>query len=217
MTLVKYTEIKIKDSGEALVDLSDYDFVIDPKYYKQGLSNDPNLYLRKGVAEKLESIQANMNGYKFKIWDAYRSRDVQENIYKKFRKQLKTENPFWNDERLKLETGKFVSPPHEAGRIPPHVTGGAVDLTLVGKNGKELNMGTKFDHFGEESKWDYFEKNSGNKQARDNRKRLRDLLIDEGFRKDLDEWWHFDFGNQIWALDTKKDLAIYGETTSRRK
>ena len=44
-----------------------------------------------------------------------------------------------------------MSPPDQIERIPPHATGGTVDLTLVDENGKELDMGTEFDFFGPET------------------------------------------------------------------
>jgi D-alanyl-D-alanine dipeptidase len=36
-------------------------------------------------------------------------------------------------------------------------------------------------------------------------------MIKEGFETDEDEWWHFDFGNQKWAVQTTKTEALYGE------
>ncbi|MBU0613368.1 hypothetical protein KKB10_05165, partial [Patescibacteria group bacterium] len=211
MTLVEYTKIKIEENNEHLVNLNDYNFVVEPKYHNQGLSADPNLFLRKGVVKMLKDIQKELGGYRFKIWDAFRSRDVQNNIYQKFRRNLKDEHPDWNDDMLKLETGKFVSPPYEIERIPPHATGGAVDLTLTDSNGKELDMGTDFDFFGPAAGFDYFEKNDIDSRIRNNRVLLRNAMVKAGFRQDKDEWWHYDYGNQIWALELNKSFAFYGE------
>ena len=211
MTLIEYTNINIKDNEEPLVNLSDYNFVLEPKYFQQGLSNDPNLYLREGIANMLSEVQEVMDGNKFKIWDAYRSRDVQNNIYQKYFVDLKSTHSEWDDKKLKLETGKFVSPPYDMQRIPPHATGGSVDLTLVDKNGGELEMGTDFDYFGPEATWNYFDINLVNDKVKNNRALLRNTLLHAGFRKDEDEWWHFDYGNQIWALELNKKFAIYGE------
>ena len=33
----------------------------------------------------------------------------------------------------------------------------------------------------------------------------------EDFSIDKDEWWHFDYGNQKWALQLKRPSAIFGE------
>ncbi|MET9251470.1 hypothetical protein [Nonomuraea sp. NPDC003709] len=55
----------------------------------------------------------------------------------------------------------------------------------------------------------YFEDNTENTAVRDRRRILRDAMA--GFRCDADEWWHFDYGNQIWAVHHKRPVALYGE------
>jgi D-alanyl-D-alanine dipeptidase len=36
-------------------------------------------------------------------------------------------------------------------------------------------------------------------------------MMAEGFRFDDGEWWHFDYGHQLWASVFNKPYAIYGE------
>lgn len=213
MTVVEYEFIPIKGSDEPLVDLSKYDFILEPSYFNQGLSPDKTIYIRKSIAEKLTKIQDKLEIYKFKIWDGYRSREVQNNIYIKFWKLLKEKNPNWDTEKLEKEVGVFVTKPNNPNRIPPHATGGAIDLTLVDAKGKELDMGTVFDCFGKEASSMYFEQKKTNEQIRKNRKLLREAMLSEDFRSDEDEWWHFDFGNQIWAAKLNKPFAFYGEVS----
>ncbi len=213
MTLISFEDVLIKEINEPLVDLDDYDFVLESSYYNQGLSQDKKLYLRKGVVDKLVEIQTKLSDYKFKIWDGCRSRDVQNNIYQKFWTELKMKHPEWDDDRLKHEVGVFVTDPSKSERIPPHATGGAVDLTLVDSQGNELDMGTDFDFFGPEAASLYYESHSDNETVKANRKLLRESMIAAGFRSDTDEWWHFDYGNQIWAAELNKPCAIYGEAS----
>jgi zinc D-Ala-D-Ala dipeptidase len=211
MTIVKFEFITIKESDEPLVDLSKYNFILEPSYFNQGLSPDQTIYIRKSIAEKLNKIQNNLKIYKFKIWDGYRSREVQNNIYMKFWKELKEKNPKWNTEKLEKEVGVFVTKPNIPSRIPPHSTGGAIDLTLVDKNEKELDMGTVFDYFGKEASSLFYEENKIDQTIRNNRKILRKVMLSEDFRSDDDEWWHFDYGNQIWAAKLDRPFAFYGE------
>jgi len=35
-------------------------------------------------------------------------------------------------------------------------------------------------------------------------------MLAEGFRVEESEWWHFDYGNQLWATHFKKPYASYG-------
>jgi D-alanyl-D-alanine dipeptidase len=111
--------------------------------------------------------------------------------------------------------GTFVTIATDPNVIPIHSTGGSVDLTLVDESGAELDMGTGFDHFGPEAAALYFERGEVNKRAGDNRRILRKALIEAGFRYDEDEWWHFDYGNQIWAAALHKPKAIYSEVKEK--
>ncbi len=211
MTLVKYTSIEIRENNEPMVDLATFDFVLEPKYFQQHLSTEPRLFLREGTAKKLVQVQKNLAPFRLKIWDAFRSRAVQNNIYQKCWQEFKAAHPDWGEEILRLETGKFVSPPYEQNRIPPHATGGTVDLTLVDKRGHDLDMGTGFDYFGPESQSLYFEVHQDKVNITANRRRLREAMLAAGFTADENEWWHFDWGNQIWALKSGQPWAFYGE------
>ncbi len=209
--MLNYESVKIDESGEPLVDLQQYSFILEPAYFKQGLSRDPDMFLRKSVADKLSEIQRHLSPFRFKIWDGFRPREVQHAIYEKFLGELKKKHPEWDAERLEKETGVFVTNAKNPQRIPPHATGGAVDLTLAYFDGKELDMGTGFDYFGPEAASLYFENNKKNLTVRKNRKMLREAMQAGGFSIDKEEWWHFDFGNQKWALALNKQNAFYGE------
>lgn len=213
MTGVKFEFIPIRENNEPLVNLGDYPFILEPSYFNQGLSEINKMYIRKGVAEKLLAIQKELQLYTFKIWDGYRSRDVQNNIYQKFWKELQKEHPDWDERKLKEAVAVFVTEAKDPNRIPPHETGGAIDLTLVGQQGKEIDMGTAFDYFGPEAASLYYEETGKNDLIKNNRRILREAMIKYDFRSDKDEWWHFDFGNQIWAAAYNKPFAIYGEST----
>ena len=74
-----------------------------------------------------------------------------------------------------------------------------------------------FDHFGPEAASLFYEINNIDDQVRTNRKLLRDAMVAEYFRFDDDEWWHFDYGNQLWAAALNKPYAIYGECSPSDK
>jgi len=212
MSLVSFENIPIQECSELLVDLAGYDFMLEPVYFKTGSADTNKMYLRQGVADKLLAIQKEFKIYKFKIWDGYRPRVVQNNIYEKYWQELKKLHPEWDKEKMQNEVGVFITNAQDTNRIPPHATGGAVDLTLVDAEGKELNMGTEFDYFGPEAAVLYFEGNNINDEVRQNRKLLREAMEIMGFRIEPYEWWHYDYGNQLWASTLHKPAAIYGET-----
>ncbi len=116
-----------------LVRVLDYskDFSIELKYATCNNFVNKTLYpasvcvLTKGTLDKL--IKANnlvkKQGYRIKIWDAYRPLSVQKIMY------------------AAAPNKKYVANP--AGSGSKHNRGAAVDVTLVDKNGKEANMPTE--------------------------------------------------------------------------
>ena len=215
MTLFKYEHVQIEESGEILVNLSDFGFELEPVYFNDGLSDTPDMLLRQSVAERLAAVRNEMSPLNFKIWDGWRPREVQHNLYLKYWKDMKTEHPDWTEDQLRVQVGTFVTIATDPKRIPIHSTGGSVDLTLIDESGAELDMGTGFDHFGPEATALHYELLEGNETARDNRRLLRESLTKADFRFDEDEWWHFDYGNQIWAAALDKPKANYGEVKKK--
>ena len=70
-----------------------------------------------------------------------------------------------------------------------HSRGSTVDLTLLDmKSGKELDMGSPFDFFGEISHPDY---RGITQEQYENRMILRNAMIRNGFTPIDCEWWHF--------------------------
>ena len=205
-------KIKVKENGEPLVDLSQFSFSLEPMYYHKGFSSTPRMYLRITVAQRLEKIQTGLpNGYKFKIWDGWRPRNVQNNIYDFFYNDLRTKHPEWSVERVRQETNLFVSPATDPEIVPPHTTGGAVDLTIVDSSGDELNMGTDFDHLGPEAALLYYEENDLDTSIRQNRRLLREILERADFATYDGEWWDYNYGNEYWAETLGRPLAFFDE------
>lgn len=87
---------------------------------------------------------------------------------------------------------KYVANP-KTGSI--HNYGCAVDLSIVDENGKELDMGTPFDYFGDlaqprfEKK--FLEEGKLTRTQIKNRQLLRHVMQKSGFQGILSEWWHF--------------------------
>lgn len=81
-----------------------------------------------------------------------------------------------------------------------HSFGMAVDITLVDRNGQELDMGTSFDDLTELShpalesamllRGELSATQIGNRQL------LRDAMYEGGFKGINSEWWHFDRGDR---------------------
>ena len=88
-----------------------------------------------------------------------------------------------------LPDGRYVANPKN-GSI--HNRGGAVDITLIDMEGNKLDMGTDFDHFGEEAHHAYTKLSE---VVIANRKLLNEGMQKFGFTPIRTEWWHYNFGN----------------------
>lgn len=153
-----------------------------------------NLLLRPRIIHKLLNAQQFLPvHFKFVILDAYRTRSFQEKLHTYYA----TKFPNIDE--------KYVADPRNSHRIPPHTTGAVVDLTLSYK-GVPLALGTDFDEFSVSASIDYLE-HFDHLDSR-NETRLRRMMYQcltrEGFAPEPAEWWHWSYGDQMWA-------AFYGE------
>ncbi len=149
-------------------------------------------------------------GYRLLIWDGFRPDHVQRGLYEAFEASIRRENPELTGPALSEKVTTYVSYPSQNLSAPaPHATGGAVDLTILDENGDELPMGTVFDDFSELARTDAFHDKPGDVQ--ESRKLLLAVMEAAGFSNYIEEWWHFDYGNQWWALRTGQEAAVYGK------
>ena len=103
---------------------------------------------------------------------------------------------------------------------PPHSTGAAVDLTLIDANGQPLPMGSEIDAIGAVSEPDHFRQRADalppgpQREAcllwHGHREALAAAMADAGFARHPNEWWHFSYGDQLWALLQQRPIAVYG-------
>jgi D-alanyl-D-alanine dipeptidase len=148
---------------------------------------------------------------RLKIFDGWRPRDVQDKVYVTCLNGLRENHPDWTKDQLKQAAKMYVVNGHDPNLIPPHVTGGAVDLTLINDSTQEeLGMGSRY------CEWTDRQLVCDLKEGPDaepcaNLRQLVIAMLSEGFVQDPDQWWHFDYGNQKWAKATNNPIAIYGE------
>lgn len=145
----------------------------------------------------------------FVVFDAFRTKQTQEGLFEAYSKQISKRNPHLTEDQLYHETRKYVAHPNEPSRfeIPPHNSGGAIDIGLT-ENNVNIEMGTEFDDLTERAATNFFEKPFDpsvgiNEQEwekiRERRRLLFHTLVSVGFTNWSHEWWHFDLGNCVWA------------------
>lgn len=200
-------KIPIYENSEPLVDLSMLpELVLSKK--RAELCKDFSK-VRYTVANKLVKAAAYLPlGLFFLVEEGYRPLSVQERIFNEYYRKLATVNPLWDHKSLYIEVCKYVAPPQE---IPPHSTGGAIDITLIRDDGVELDMGSTSDETpNENNNRGFTHAENISKVASINRKILIDALSKEGFVNYPTEWWHWSYGDRYWAYQTGQGFAFYG-------
>lgn len=182
-----------------------------------GMKNaEKKCYVRKEVYERLISAAKMLPaGYQLKILDAWRPFALQQELYTTYSDRIVKEFGLsgYSEDKQRSVIRKYVSEPIEDRELPPvHTTGGAVDLTIIGKDGKELEMGTDFDAFTDKTNTSYFETGE-NIEIRDNRRLLYHVMTKAGFTNLPSEWWHFDYGDHFWAYYTHQPALYRGVFT----
>lgn len=140
---------------------------------------DAKAYLRKPVAEALSKANKQFmeDGYRIKVWDAYRPFHLQKILWETYPDERYVKKP------IEKEGVK------QKGSV--HSKGAAVDMTLVyNETNKELPMPTFFDDFTEKAHRDYMDLP---RNIIDNRQYIEDVMSKNGFKGLPTEWWHFDW------------------------
>lgn len=175
-----------------------------------------HVWCRKTVAEKLKSVNEKLSPLGLELWllDGYRSIECQKSLWQWITEETAREKGLSGDE-LVAYCARYVSNPShfsetDATTWPTHSTGGAVDLTLRHKGGDKLDMGEAFDGTTEAAHTDYLERleakgelNPKQQQALQNRRLLFWLLTEAGFANYPYEYWHFDYGTQMWRMNRR--------------
>ena len=154
---------------------------------------EPIALLTKEAAAALRtvSIDAAKQGYRLKIFDAYRPQQAVSHFMRwaKDEKDARMKAYFYPGlEKKELIPGGYIA--EHSG----HSRGSTVDLTLFDmKTGKELDMGGPFDFFGERSHTDF----SGvSPEQHASRMPLQRMMTARGFEPYAGEWWHFTLANE---------------------
>ena len=130
-------------------------------------------YLHADAAAALDcaAVLARAQGYRFRIFDAYRPTEAQWVM--------------WNH----TPDPEFLADPR---RGSPHSRGVAVDLTLLDGEGRELDMGTGFDAF---TPLSHHGSLGVSQKAQANRFTLLGIMTAAGWDFYRNEWWHYQLFN----------------------
>lgn len=201
LPLDKIKQVEIHENNEPLVD------IVESEKIKLGNGNFLIPKLRKSVFDLL--IRASLSlpeNHKLYVDTAYRPYSMQKKMWRNRLLQMAINKPFKmifsNTEWIK-ECSRYTAPPGGSS----HQCGAALDVTIINENNVPLDMGSTMSDFGSIVHTFSDEVNEDQKQ---NRKFLFDIMTDAGFANYPLEWWHYSYGDRMWAAYTERPQALYG-------
>lgn len=222
-----YLQTPIQDCGEPLIPIpSDQVALIQPHPYVAlgaPYGNKSPYFLRSGVVERLlqaqNLLQQQQPGWHIQVFDAYRPIAVQHFMVAHAYGELLQQKGLDDETLTDTERQSFLDevyqfwamPSTDPATPPPHSTGAALDVTLVDAEGHPMAMGSPIDELSPRSYPNYFAPGSSHRPVSDltppeecdrfhhNRQCLYAVMHQVGFQRHPNEWWHFSFGDQMWA------------------
>lgn len=182
----------VRECGEPMIRLNE----------SKGLfPGDNATFCRRSVAEKLKVAAEGLSemGLGLYIYELYRSPEEQQARFDRTYRLL--QEKYTNKDELERYARRST-----AGVGGGHQTGGAVDLTLCDGNGTPLDMGSKYLDKCPQMVTSY----RLPEEFVQRRKLLCKVLREVGFANYPGEWWHFSYGDRLWAAYRYKRFAIYG-------
>jgi D-alanyl-D-alanine dipeptidase len=211
---LRVLSIPIVENKEALIDLKDQS-EIAYGHSPEIPDNQDYTKIRLTVYNKLIEAQKLLpQGLRFCLYEGYRSLNTQKLLFATHYQQLQKLHPEWGPAICFEETTKLVSPitnKDGSANIPPHSTGGAIDIYLINDKGI-VDMGICVENWLMDVNGELSATNSNkiSDQAKMYRKIMHTALESVDFVNYSTEYWHWSFGDRYWAYHKKADHAQYG-------
>lgn len=217
---VDFSKYRSADTKEPLVKIESHEkILVEPywtlegdwegEHYAAYIAKHPEydaVFVRSELALRLQlAAKALDDKYRLVIRAGHRPMEVQKRLLIDCRDNYKKSNPGVSDEEALEHARTFVNDP--AITLPPHVCGAAVDVELLDADtGKLLDFGSKINDDNEKS-FLYYPRLT--EKQKSNRLTLVTAMLDAGLASCKPEWWHFSYGDQVWAWFYGKQKSLY--------
>ncbi|WP_040656134.1 M15 family metallopeptidase [Rubidibacter lacunae] len=221
--------IAIRECGESLVPIPADRFALTQPHAYGSLGapygNRSPYCIRTGVLKRLIAAQSYLQqdapGWTLQIFDAYRPIAVQRfMVDHAFAELARAQGRDPDALRADPESAaaiaiwqqvfEFWAPPSSnPATPPPHSTGAALDVTLLDATGAPAAMGSPIDECSPRSYPDHF-RDCPELPYHAHRQLLAGAMRAAGFVRHPREWWHFSWGDRLWAQLSGTAIAHYG-------
>ncbi len=179
------------------------EFVETDRLFLNPLETD-DWRIRRVVRDKVVACSEGLpDGLCLMIFEAYRSRARQWELWNPVIASITQANPDWSEAQIYAECSRWVSPPDAFGS--GHQAGAAIDVKLARADRSELEFGGLMKGLSgvAPTSWPV------SPDIRKNRDMLVSALHGVGMINYPDEWWHFSYGDRLWAEVTNRDEAFF--------
>lgn len=202
LPLEEIKKIKINENNEPLVEIENTERIVllkDHRYL--------DARLRKSAKNLLFVAANNLPvGYRLLVVTAYRPVWMQKELYRRREKQIAKAHPFlmiFQYPKWRKLVNSYTAPPGGSS----HQYGGAIDVTVIDSQGKRVDMGTSLTGYGVMV---HTENDLITEEQRNNRKMLYEAMTKADFVNYPLEWWHYSYGDRMWAAYSRKEACFYG-------
>lgn len=183
---------------------------IEGPLYKEYIRKNPGydqMFVRETVSKMLEMAAENLpEDYRLVIRAGHRPLKVQYQLLDGVKNQYLSKNPGASEEQALEFARTYVSDP--SIKLPPHCCGAAIDVDMLSiESGKLVDFGCPVNTDSEVASINTYKIS---KEQKNNRKILQKAMLESGFAPFDHEWWHFSYGDQIWADFYAKQEILYG-------
>ena len=224
-----WSAIPILENDEDLVTISsDFNFVEPHPYLKLGAPyqcKNKLWNLRKGVLKRLKLannyLKSKYSDYSLLLYDTWRPIEVQRYMFnfafesecKKKGLKIPIDLMDHYPEIVSLVEKFWAYPSSDIKCPPPHSTGAALDLSMIDLSGNLVDMGCEIDMIDKSAHPDFYKRSKSPEAVIWDKRRniLKEIMLKFDFAQHPNEWWHFSYGDQLWAWKKEKDYAIYGK------
>lgn len=198
--------VLVEECGEPLRDARGVPFlVVDDR------NADPEgvfALVRVGTLDRLSIAARHLPpGWRLVVLEGWRPAVLQKRCFDEYAADLRRRFPDWDPGRLAGHAQRAVPLPD----LAPHVTGGAVDLTLMTPANCLAWMGTEVNAYPEDcDEACRTDARHISVEAARHRQLLHRALSLSGLVNDPAKWWHWSFGDRYWAIRAGIPAARYG-------
>lgn len=203
--------VKVKPSEKIIVEpIWEIKGDFEGRMYADYIAEHPEydgVYVRSELLKRLERAANTLSDqYQLVVRAGHRPLAVQKRLLKECAQDYKQDNPGISDEEAMKHARTFVSDPDN--ELPPHCCAAAVDVELLDKfTGKFVDFGSSMNVDNEVS---YLHNDDISTEQKANRMLLLETMLKQGLASVAFEWWHFSYGDEVWAWFYGKQDALYG-------